>query len=183
MSLSDLASIGSFVSGAAVLISLIFLYFQLRQVTQQVKQTEKNQQAAIRQNRTARAVDMNMGLTESSVAEAFAKGVAGIEEITSTQLAQFTYGCRTFFYNSEDSFYQHKDGLMNEVAFRIVVKNLTANLTQPGMRVAWKRSRAIYGIEFAEFMDKLLDETQAAPFVDRLAQWKADVAAEKAMTV
>ena len=49
MSLSELAEIGSFISGVAVLTSLIFLYFQLRQINQQVKQAEKNQQSAIRQ--------------------------------------------------------------------------------------------------------------------------------------
>jgi hypothetical protein len=42
MSLSDLASLGSFVSGAAVLVSPVFLYFQLRQLSGQVKQAEKN---------------------------------------------------------------------------------------------------------------------------------------------
>jgi hypothetical protein len=41
MSLSDLASLGSFVSGVAVLVSLVFLYFQLRQMNAQVLQTEK----------------------------------------------------------------------------------------------------------------------------------------------
>ena len=43
MSLSQLAEIGSFTSGVAILASLIFLYFQLRQINQQVKQAEKNQ--------------------------------------------------------------------------------------------------------------------------------------------
>jgi len=33
MTLSDLASIGSLISGLAVLASLVFLYFQLRQMT------------------------------------------------------------------------------------------------------------------------------------------------------
>jgi hypothetical protein len=53
MSLSDLASLGSFVSGFAVLISLIFLYFQLRQVNRQVRQAEINQRSLVGQTRTA----------------------------------------------------------------------------------------------------------------------------------
>jgi hypothetical protein len=61
MSLSDLASIGSFVSGFAVLVSLIFLYFQLRQIHAQVLQEEKNQQAANRAVRTSRIVEILMG--------------------------------------------------------------------------------------------------------------------------
>src|SRR5215472_17064452 len=53
MSLSDLASLGSFVSGVAVLASLIFLFFQIRQMPEQVKRSEKNQQAAVGQGRAA----------------------------------------------------------------------------------------------------------------------------------
>lgn len=49
MSLSDLAALGSFISGLGVLVSLVFLYFQLRQIGVQVKQTEKNQRALISQ--------------------------------------------------------------------------------------------------------------------------------------
>jgi hypothetical protein len=69
MSLSDLASLGSFVSGIAVLLSLVFLYFQFRQVNLQVKQTEKNQQALIRQNRATRSVDLNMRRAEGSLVD------------------------------------------------------------------------------------------------------------------
>lgn len=47
MSLSDLAALGSFFSGFGVLVSLVFLYFQLEQIGSQVKQAEKNQRALI----------------------------------------------------------------------------------------------------------------------------------------
>ena len=66
MSLSELAEIGSFISGAAILSSLIFLYFQLRQINRQVKQAEKNQLSAIRQGRAARTVGIALTGTEPS---------------------------------------------------------------------------------------------------------------------
>jgi hypothetical protein len=42
MSLSDLASIGSFVSGVAVVVSFLFLTMQLRQNTQSLRRAEGN---------------------------------------------------------------------------------------------------------------------------------------------
>jgi hypothetical protein len=74
MSLSQLAEIGSFTSGVAILASLIFLYFQLRQINQQVKQAEKNQQSAIRQGRASRSVSIVLTGIEPSLADAFVKG-------------------------------------------------------------------------------------------------------------
>ena len=63
MTLSDLASIGSLISGTAVLVSLVYLSLQVRQ-------TERNQQASIRQGRINRAVELMTARMEPTVAEA-----------------------------------------------------------------------------------------------------------------
>jgi hypothetical protein len=63
MSLSDLASLGSFVNGLAVLISLIYLALQVRQ-------TNRNQQIAIRHIRASRIVELQLALADPGVAGA-----------------------------------------------------------------------------------------------------------------
>jgi hypothetical protein len=63
MSLSDLASLGSFVSGFAVLLSLIYLALQVRQ-------TKRNQQIAIRHSRASRIVELQLALADPAVADA-----------------------------------------------------------------------------------------------------------------
>lgn len=50
MSLSDLASLGSFVSGFAVLVSLVYLALQVRQA-------EKNQRAVLNHGYITRVTD------------------------------------------------------------------------------------------------------------------------------
>ena len=180
MSLLDLAALGSFISGFAVLVSLVFLYFQLRQVSQQVRQSERNQQAAIRQGRTNRLVDMSIAATEPSFAEAFTKGLAGDEDITNAQLSQFAYACTAMFRNAEDSFYQHEDGLLNESAFSGFLIEWKTTFVSPGIRLMWRRYRRTYGREFADFMDTLISETPVRTISDALARWKTDIVAQKA---
>ena len=70
MTLSDLASIGSLVSGMAVLASMVFLYFRLRQMNAQAQQAERNQRAVIRLGRVAQRIDLNIALMEPSAADA-----------------------------------------------------------------------------------------------------------------
>ena len=181
MSLSDLAALGSFISGFAVLVSLVFLYFQLRQVSQQVRQSEKNQQAAIRQGRTNRLVDMSIAATEPLFAEAFTKGLAGDEDITNTQLSQFAYACTAMFRNAEDSFYQHEDGLLNESAFSGFLIEWEYNFVSPGIRLMWTRYRRTFGREFVEFMDKLISETPVRIIPDALARWQTEIVAQKTL--
>jgi len=55
MSLSDLASLGSFVAGFAVLTSLVYLALQVRQ-------SERNQQISIRHSRVSRTVELHLAL-------------------------------------------------------------------------------------------------------------------------
>ena len=117
MSLEAVSSIGSLISGLAVLISLVYLSLQVRQ-------SERNQQAVISQNRATRQAAETMGMTEPSLADAFSKATSSSEDISSTQFVQFTWFCRATFRDDEDSFYQHKEGLLNEAAFASYVVHL-----------------------------------------------------------
>jgi len=178
MTLSDLASIGSFISGLAVLVSLVFLYFQLRQVGTQIQQAERNQQASIRQGRATRVVAMNLAATEPSLADALAKVVAGATGMTNTQLTQYGAFCRATFLNGEDSFFQHKDGLLSDASFASYTGGMLATFSLPGFRVQWKYQRGIFASEYVAFMDKLVVEAPKVPLVDRVAQWNDDIATE-----
>lgn len=183
MSLSDLASLGSFVSGLGVLISLIFLYFQLRQVNAQVKQAERNQQAAIQQARNAQIADIMMGVADSELADVVAKGSNGAEDLTRTQIGQFFAYSHARLAISEDAFYHHKNGLLSDEAFSSFVAKLGGGLGSPGTRVMWKRGKSAYGHEFVDFVDGLIARTPMAEPFDPIVRWKSDVAAEKALAV
>ena len=182
MSLSDLASVGSFISGLAVLISLIFIYFQLRQVSAQVVQTERNQQASIRQGRAERVVGIAMARTNPFVADAVTKGLAGADDLSSTQLSQFSGFCVATMTSWEESFYQHREGLLNDAAFASFVSVTRSLLRYLGLRVFWKRMRGDYPNDFAAFMDMLLAETVVTDEADDLAQFRAEIAAEKSIS-
>jgi hypothetical protein len=179
MSLSDLASIGSLVSGVAVLVSLIFLYFQLRQVHAQAQQAERTQQATIRHTRAARIVDIALASADPSWAEAVRKGTAGDTDLSATQLWQFTNYMVARLSNAEDGFYQYREGAFDKAAYDRLVIRMKMLLNAAGVRASYKRQRPNLGGEFIVFMDKLLGEVSVAPPVDLLAQWTADVAAER----
>jgi len=171
MSLADLASLGSFVSAFAVLISLIYLSLQ-------VKQSERNQQSSIRATRVTRIVDIYMRLAEPTLSDAVIKAGAGESTVSDTQVHQFMFYCGARFYNAEDSFNQFREGLLNQRALDSLVAGLKHSLSEPGMRAYYRRHRATFGIDFAGFVDKLLAETPLVRAADAVAQWRGDVAAE-----
>src|SRR5580692_8831687 len=134
MSLSDLASLGSFVSGFAVLTSLVYLALQVRQ-------TERNQQISIRHSRVSRTVELHLALAAPAVADAWLHGLGSPEDITQTELSQFTNLCRALFFHFEDSFYQREEGLLNDDAFETVVAGARLSARSPGFRAAWSFGR------------------------------------------
>jgi hypothetical protein len=174
MTLSDIASIGSLTSGAAVLVSLVYLNLQVRQ-------TERNQQASIRQGRINRAVELVTARMVPTVAEAVSNGLDGDQNLTAQQLALFVSYVDGYFLHAEDTYYQHEVGLLNEAAFSTFATYQKVAFTQCGMRVQWKRQRVYYTGAYLEFMDRLLAEASISPAHDALADWRADVLAEQAI--
>ena len=178
MSLSDLASLGSFVSGFAVLVSLVFLYFQLRQLSQQVWQAERNQQAAIMQFRAAQAVNINMSGIDPSTSEALNKGSRGEENMSEITIRQFYQYWRASFFTWEDTFHQHSSGLYPETAFDSL-KNQRFHLENIGVRAQWRLQRRSFGPEFVAWMDKLVAETPIDTPLELGARWQNALVAER----
>jgi hypothetical protein len=172
MSLSDLSSIAGAVSAFAVLVSLVFLNVQVRL-------TEKNQRALIQQGRAGRTAGIAMSLMAPEFAEVYGRCMNGDADISETQLGQFTGYCRALFLGAEDSFLQHRDALLDEMAFVSFKASLRALLISPGIRAIWSMTRDWYGPEFGEFMDKIVKEAVTLPHIDQLARWKATIASTR----
>jgi hypothetical protein len=176
MSLSNLASLGSFVSGIAVLISLIYLALQVRQ-------TERNQQISIRHSRASRTVELHLALADPAVADAWLHGSVSPQEITATELGQFISLCRAHFFHFEDSFYQREEGLLNDDAFETVVAGARLLTRSPGVRAAWRMARPNFGGRFLDFMDGVVAGSATKPAVDlSLEAWKVGFASEASRT-
>ncbi len=171
MSLSDLASLGSFVSGVAVLISLIYLALQVRQA-------EKNQRALTQQGRADRAADLALRLADPTLGTVWAKGMRRPEDLSAVELDQFLQICRANFLSAEDSFLQHKAGQLDEAAYASFVAGARIFTAAPGIGAAWRQTSALYGSEFAAFMDGFTAKAVAGQSeTEMLNRWITNVQA------
>src|SRR5215469_1826562 len=100
MSLSDLASLGSFVSGIAVLVSLIYVAVQLRQAA-------KHQRALMHQGYAARVSENLHWLAEPVNAGLRARVIAGETEFTPEELYRLRMFCRVGILNAQDAYLQY----------------------------------------------------------------------------
>ena|SRR5579871_4945265 len=175
MTLSDLASLGSFVNGAAVLASLIFLYFQITRMTEQVKQAEKNQRAALDQGYIARATETLKWLSEPSINELHARVRTGDTEFTTQELLRLSLTLRNEVLGAQDAYLQHKSGLIDAMTLDNSLLTLRTWLAQPAYRALWMSMAPTVAREFVAVIDTMLTMPVAQPD-DLITVFKANLA-------
>ena len=175
MSLSDLAALGSFVSGLAVLVSLIFLYFQLRQVNEQVRQTEKNQRALLDQGATARNEQILTLHAQPHINELTAAVISGRTDFAASELGLLATRFRTTMLAGQDTYVQHKAGLADAVTLENMEAVVRGTLAQPVYRAIWRGSRRAYSTEWQTYVDRLLEGLPLAGPADSVALFKSQL--------
>ena len=169
MSLESIYYVSQIVSVVVVIASLVYLSLQVRQ-------TERNQRALIQQGRANRVSDAVMRTSEPDISALFHKGSRSPAELTREEVDRFTLLSRAVFISAENSFLQRKAGLLDEPAYQSFVAGAKGMLGgSPGLRAAWRISRAQFGGDFAAFMNKTLAEVAGQPPAERFEQWQAAV--------
>ena len=174
MSLSELASLGSFVSGFAVLVSLVYLALQVRQ-------TERNQRALMQSERATRQGNYLRFLADPLIVSAFAKGRSGAADITIEEYRQYYFIFRAAITNWEDVFFQHQRKVLDDASFESTLAVIRNAFAYPGNRINWKRQRVLFEPSFREFVDRLMSETDVVRMPaenDELQTWHSEIATE-----
>ncbi len=165
MSLSDLAAIGSFVSGAAVIVTLIFLLLQMRQ-------TERNQRGVMQQGRSGRTVEFILRATEPTLCETIIRANQSDLTLTPVQISAFNTYAVAMYWSIEDSFLQHQRGLLDAASWQTEVATVSQFLILPAWRVAWEMCRNQVSDEYRQFINSLLHSVKPMKSYNESLTWK-----------
>jgi hypothetical protein len=177
MSLTDLASIGSFVSGVAVVISLIYLSIQIRQNT-------AHERAAMQQGRSARTVDLLLKTAEADMAEAVMRGRMADPDLSAPELEKFLRATTAIFISFEDGYVLRQSGMLDPSTIAgddAALKNHI--LPWPGYRIAWEMLKAGMQPQFRDYVDALAANVPLIASSDRLVRWKKLVVEKHARNI
>lgn len=147
MTISDLATFSTALSGLAVTASVIYLAVQTHQATKHTK-------ALIRQGRVSRLSEQSLAATQPYLATAIILANGGDATPEAIQRMQFSRYCLGLFYGFQDSFSQYHDGLLDEDMFVQLKAVLSQTLNQKGFLAEWQNVR-VPGTKFAAFVDKI----------------------------
>ena len=172
MALSDIASIGSALSGLAVLASLVFLYFQLRELNAQVRQTERNQRSLVNQGATARSIATNTWLTEPHMSAVFTKAISEPTKLSDVEVFQLSGVLRNVMIAFQDTLVQHRNGLADDITREHAEASLRFFLSVAGIRAMYRMFASTYAAELQEIVARILAEMPSNPHMDMAARFR-----------
>jgi hypothetical protein len=155
MSLEDLGNIGEFVGAIAVVFSLIYLAFNIRQNTRQLGQNAELLRLSGRQAVKRDMQDIRLaGLQNADLVDLVRRGLADLSTFTETEKAQFglfmALVCEMYLFVWD---FREQD----PVNWEIHKNNMRAYLSQPSARSWWENnSRQLYPEPFVRHIDDLV---------------------------
>jgi hypothetical protein len=152
MSLADLALIASLLSSVAVLVSLLFVAFQIRQ-------SNRNQKSLMQQGRSARNVDLLSRLTDPKFSEVLLRVFRG-ETVTDAEYLVIYGYIASVFWSYEDCFLQFRSGTLDTKSWASDVATLKRLLSNPAYRGVWRAVKDAMGTEYKSFLDGVAAEAK-----------------------
>jgi len=170
MSLSDIASIGSLISGLAVLVSLVYLSLQVRQA-------ERNQRAVVNQGLIGRWVDGVFHLVDPTLGDLHFSAMTGVEDYSGADVLRLMNVVITTVAPALDAWVQREAHLIDDRMFEIAMRQGRIMFSTPVYRAIWPMARGAFPRAFGEVFEKELSSIPLREPVDLVAQLKANLAA------
>ncbi len=156
MTLNELGGLGEFVGAIAVVISLIYLAFQIRHNTRAV-QSATHQAALDGILRTSASLSDSEGMARIS-----RKANEDYEDLTDDERIRFeAYADRTIA-NYETAFYNYQRSMIDSALWHSWSHNILSDLSEPGLRRYWEEKKHTFMDEFVEFVDRHVDRGAGA---------------------
>jgi len=149
MTLTDLAAIGSFISGVAVVVTLVFLLLQTRQNTRAIRAAASQAHAANYQALLASIIE------DGEVARLWRVGLGDIEKLTDDEKARFVILSSGLFRFFEAARLQWRHGQLDAEHWYSIDTQIRDTIRNPGLQTYWSMRGHWHSPEFRAWVDAL----------------------------
>jgi len=150
--LSDWASIAEVVSAVAIVLSLLYVGYQIRENTIEVRATNRQELIARSMLATGNSARLELSEVVSKVAEG--------TPLTSVERTQFGYIVRTVLYDVQEAYLLHSEGRLDEAYWNTRASLILAYLESTEARDIYRRDSSIGALhaDFVRWLNSALDE-------------------------
>jgi hypothetical protein len=145
LTLEDLGNIGDFLGGIGVIVTLLYLAFQIRQNTQQLEQNAKLAELAALDATNMHGQSARSDLLREGAAELLLRGLSG-EELEPPDQVRFDVHMGNYFYGMQGIFLRTQ--ALNDGNWPGMRERVIRLIGSPGGRSAWKGLRSSLRADF-----------------------------------
>ena len=156
MTLQDLGSVGEFLGGLAVLVSLIYLALQIRQNTTSVRAATS---ASVSESLSRFTETL---ISQPELARLWFQGISNYDSLEDQARNQFGMALLTYMRRVENAFYQHARGFVDPDHWQTTERILTRSMSRPGVLRWWSESKPLFSDRFVEFVERHIPKAPAA---------------------
>ena len=150
MTLEDLGNIGEFVAAIAVVVSLVYVAFQIRQNTNTVL-------GSVELDTTRLHSDWLLSVAQSpELGRIWRLGISQPTELTEDEKIQFAMLIGSAFYGIEGPFRQYQRGLLSEDSWKPMEELITRYMRSPAVLEWWANRDVPFARSFSKYVDSKL---------------------------
>jgi hypothetical protein len=146
------------------MVTLVFLFLQMRQ-------SNLNQRAIMQQGRSTRASVAIQSMVQPYAAQCYVRGVRGDPTLSEHEVWSFWSMVVDQHTNWEDSYLQHRAGMLDAESFASDDSVLRITCGFPGHRRIWRFMGPTFGATYRAYVDGLIAATPLAEPPDFAALW------------
>lgn len=148
MGLTELAQVGEFVGGVAVLLSIIYLAIQVRV-------SARSARGAAHDSTQLAAIDLlkHIGADPDRM-QIFASGILDLKNLTALERMQFEYMIHALFFTYEVNFNQRQRKDIDDDTWEPLRIRMLWYFVQPGVRQWWSERATPMSRKFEEFLEE-----------------------------
>lgn len=175
MTLQDLAAIGEAIGGIAVLATLIYLAYQLRQTAR--LERAAGQCNLLEQSRSW----LELTVVHPDLFPVLQCGLYDLDSLTPAEKERCHGWMWSLLSLAESALYMRRDGVIHQVSCQGYLDATLAVIATPGGRVLWSGIRKIIGEDIANYLDQALERRSpdAPDWTAILAHWREGLPEER----
>lgn len=147
------------VSAVAVVISLVFVGFEIRNSSEQVEQNTQALQIAAYQDLIGRIVDINaIHIQEAASIET----LVALDNPTDEQRQKLTNFLWILFRHGDMAYFQFEKGAISEARMRSAMSPLVLRLSTPQVREHWRLTKEAFVPAYQNYIDQQIAQLTSA---------------------
>ncbi len=148
MTLQELGSLGEFVSGLAVVVTLFYLALQIRHNTRAVR-------SSMHQDMMESTLRIAESLSDNpEVGRIVLKADQDYDSLTESERIRFEAYAERVFGNFESAFYSYRNSLIEEDLWESWESSYLADIARQSMRRYWQDKHPLHLRDFMDFIDQ-----------------------------